>query len=130
VYRQDVRHGGKGDGRNVVAEDILGPSQGAGGRHLDLARNQSQIAAFARSKHKSMRPQTDPAAIDIGRSVSNPKLSQASNLHCGLARRAGAPDGLARWAGRRPIPAPSILQFAIEQRRSSKSYVDLMRAPV
>jgi hypothetical protein len=34
VDRQDVRHGGKGDGRNVVAEDILGPSQGASGRTL------------------------------------------------------------------------------------------------
>jgi hypothetical protein len=56
VYRQDVRHGGKGDGRNVIPEDVLGPSQDAGGRHLDLARDQSEIAAFAGPKHEAMGP--------------------------------------------------------------------------
>jgi hypothetical protein len=54
VNRQDVGHGGKGDGRNVVPKDILGPSQSAGGRHVDLARNQSESTAFAGPKHEAM----------------------------------------------------------------------------
>jgi len=54
----------KSYGRNGVAEDILGPSQDAGRRHVDFARNQSEIATFARPKHQPMGAQTDRRAGD------------------------------------------------------------------
>jgi len=60
----------------LIFTELFFPSQDAGRRHVDFARNQSEIATFARPKHQPMGAHTDRATIAIGRPVTNPKRDQ------------------------------------------------------
>ncbi len=77
------------------------------------------------------KPQWKPYLPGLIQTLQQPELVvRFRRLLAKLAGRAGVPNGLVRWAGRRPIPGPSILQFSIERRLSTKSNVDLAPTPV
>ena len=66
----------KRGGRDGIAEDILRPGHHCGGRHRHIARDQAKIAALARAKHQSVRPEAHRLTVAIGCLVTDPERDQ------------------------------------------------------
>ena len=84
---QDIRHAvdhervgrgrerGHGDG---IAEHVVRPGHGRGGRDRQSVRHQAKVAIFARAKHQAMRPEAYRLTEAIDRFVMDFKLGHHS----------------------------------------------------
>src|SRR5271170_3930772 len=116
---QRVRQDGKDDGRHGIAEHILRPRQRARRRHRDLARNQRQIAAFARTKPETMRAQAHGEPIAVGRAVSDSNCD-----HAFLPGRGNFRAVRSRSTSTQPNMNLMIASI-VEQRHAERTFLDL-----
>ena len=99
VGRAEKHRGGDG-----IAEDVVRPRHLRRRRNGHRARNQPQVAALARTKHQSMRSETDQPPIAVGRPVmdlraqssADPRANRANVVQRASAREPERKDALRR----------------------------------
>jgi hypothetical protein len=60
---------GEGHDRDRVAQDVVDPFRPAGGREVELGRQQPEVMAVPRAEHEPMRAKADGPAVPIDRRI-------------------------------------------------------------